>query len=205
MVNTDQFERKVSLALHLRDDFSKEWGLVGSTRAYVAETGISGLEKAGGYQVFSDLTGPIITVRVENRYYFASELIIDLSNLDPRLPVVPLTMQPNYSYPFPSGSSLILGIVLDQNGLALGDVVITVEGTTVTNKSRSDGRFVLYFGQLTEDDITVSAAHRYITVGGNDVLKIIVEHPSYTTGTVTVGRVEEGSAKLLTMPVTLAS
>jgi hypothetical protein len=200
----EQFVTRVSFAVLLQDDFSKEGFLVDRTRVFLREGGREALENPSKYYVFVDLSGTDYTLAVENKYYFAKEVDVAIPGLDPRRPIVAVMMKPNSLYPFPGAATLIRGSITDSAGAPIADASITVVGSTVSNTSEPEGRFVLYFGPLTEDAIVVSGTDRHVNVGASSTLQLRVEHPSYTPKTVTIGTVEEGTTKLLAAPITLS-
>ncbi|HVO84756.1 MAG TPA: carboxypeptidase-like regulatory domain-containing protein [Syntrophobacteria bacterium] len=200
----DEFVTKVSFAVLLQDDFSREGFLVDRTRVFLRESGREAQENPSKYYVFVDLSGTDHTLAIENKYYFEKEVNVSIPGLDPRRPIVAVTMKPKSFYPFPFTATLIRGSITDSAGAPIADAALTVVGSTVSNTSEPEGRFVLYFGPLTEDDIVVSGGQRLVKVGASTTLQIRVEHPSYAAKTVTIGTVEEGAAKLLATPITLS-
>ena len=204
MAVVERFIRTVSFAVRLQDDFSRQALLEGRTKVSIRGSNATAVENPSRYHVFTDLTGTAFTVRVENPYYFDREVSVSIPALDPRNPVVAVTMKPKYRYPFPATGTLIRGVVVGPGGIPVNEAAVNVVGGSITNQSEQDGRFVLYFGPLTEDNIAVTGTHRYVKVGASTTLKIRVTHPSYAPKTVTIGTIEEGTTKLLTTPITLS-
>lgn len=199
----EQFVTKISFAVLLQDDFCKQGFLVDRTRVLLRESGQEATENSSRYYVFVDLSGTNYTLAVENNYYFKKEVSVSIPGLDPRNPIVAVMMKPNFRYPFPAAATLIRGRIADSVGTPIGDAAVSVVGSTVSNASGPEGRFVLYFGPLTEDDIVVSGTHRNVKVGGSTALEVRVQHPSYANKIVAIGTVAEGSTKLLQTPITL--
>lgn len=204
MAVVERFIRTVAFAVRLHDDFFRQGFLSGQTKVFLSGSGVTAVENPSRYHVFTDLIGTAFTVRVENAYYFNQEVSVSIPALDPRNPVVSVTMKPKYLYPFPAGSTLIRGAAVGPGGTPVEGAAISVVGSSVTNKSEQDGRFVLYFGPLTEDNIAVTGTRRYVKIGVSTTLQIRVVHPSYAPKTVTIGTVEEATTKLLTTPITLS-
>jgi hypothetical protein len=200
----EQFVTRIAFSVLLQDDFSKQGFLVDRTRVFLREGGREATENFSKYYVFVDLGGTNYTLAVENKYYFEKEVSVSIPGLDPRNPIVAVMMKPNSLYPFPAAATLIRGSITDSVGTPIGDAAVTVVGSTVSNTSEPEGRFVLYFGPLTEDDIVTSGTHRNVKVGGSTALSVRVQHPSFANKIVTIGSVEEGSTKLLNTPITLA-
>lgn len=204
MAVVEQFIRAVSFAVQLQDDFARKGFLAGKTKVFIKETGATAGENPSRYHVFTDLSGTSFTVRVENQYYFDQEVSVSIPVLDRRNPVVAVTMKPKYLYPFPDASTLVRGVVVGPGTTPVEGATVTVVGSSVANKSEQDGRFVLYFGPLTEDNVVVTGTHRYVKAGAGSTLRIKVEHPLYAPQTVTIGTIDEGTTKLLTTPITLS-
>jgi hypothetical protein len=200
----EQFATRLSFAVLLQDDFCKQGYLVDRPRVFLRETGREATENLSKYQVFVDLSDTDYTLTVENKYYFERQVNVSIPGLDPRNPVVAVMMKPNSLYPFPAAATLIRGSITDAAGTPIENAAVSVAGSSVSNASESDGRFVLYFGPLTEDDIVASGTHRFVKVGGTTALEVRVQHPTYADAIVTIGTVDEGSTKLLTTPITLA-
>ena len=204
MAVVERFIRTVSFAVRLQDDFSRQGFLAGRTKVFLKGSGAMAVENPSRHHVFTDLSGTAFTMRVENQYYFDQELSVNTLALDRRNPVVGVTMKPKYLYPFPAASTLIRGVVIGPGSDPIDGAGVTVVGGSVNNKSEQDGRFVLYFPPLIEDDIEVTDTLRFVKVDGDTSLRIKVEHPSYAPKTVTIDTVEEGMTKLLTTPITLS-
>lgn len=203
MTITEQTLSRVSFAVKLLDDFSGTPYLVDATTVFIKETGTTTLQNPSGYQVFTDVTETQVTIRIENKYYAPEEVDIDISTLDPRNPVTTVTMKPNYLYPFPPSSTLVRGKILNAANNPIEGAEVTVVGDTVMNRSGVDGRFVLYWGPLEEDDISVVNNHRYLKIGGSTTIQSNVRHPSFQSKTITVGTITERELKLLTTPIVL--
>lgn len=193
----------LSFAVALQDDFSKQGFLVGKTRVFLKGKGRDAFKNPSGYYIFLDLTEDSFVVKIENKGYFDKEIEVIVEDLNPKHPVVNTTMIPNYLYPFPTGSTLIRGKVLDNQGIPIPYASIQLVDSNITNHSETDGRFVLYFGPLTEDDIKIGDNHRYVVIREETNFMLKVEHPDYKTKIVEIDKIEEGKTKLLAEPVLL--
>jgi hypothetical protein len=200
---TEQTFLRVSFAVRLEDDFSGLAHLVHTTNVRIKENGRIALENQSRYHVFTGVAEANVTIRVENKYYFQKEESVNIPGLDARNPVVTATMKPNYLYPFPRVSTLVRGVILDSGNHPAEGAQISVAGSAVTNKSGADGRFVLYWGPLEEDDLEVASNHRHLNIGGQTTLQLNVSHPAFQPKIVAIGTVAEGELKLLTAPIIL--
>ncbi|UCF94905.1 MAG: hypothetical protein JSW39_12385 [Desulfobacterales bacterium] len=201
----DTRQSALSFALSLVDDFTGKAGLLGQTTVTAAEADQAGRLNPSGYYVFMGLTGSNFTVQIRNTCYLDHDLSVDISALDPRLPLATTVVHPRYLYPFPAGSTLIMGRVTDSLQQPLAGVDATVQGSTVTNQSDPGGRFVLYFTGLSEDDVQIQDSRRLILVNDSTTLQLEVQRSGYQSSTVTIGPVEEGSTKLVRDPIVMVS
>ncbi len=200
---TEQTLLQASFAVWLQDDLSGQASLVDTTQITIKENGRWALRNPSGYYVFTQMPETTVTVRVETKYYVLREVSVNIPALNARNPVVAVTMKPNSLYPFPTGTTLVRGIVVDAGAHPLSGATVSVAGSAVTNTSEADGRFVLYWGPLLEDDISMVSNQRLLSVGGTTVIQLNVSHPPYLPETVTLGTLVEGDLKLMTTPVVL--
>jgi hypothetical protein len=203
MTITEQTLTRVSFAVRLEDDFSGRGHLVHGTKVHIEENGRMAFENPSMYQVFTGVLETNVTIQVENKYYFPKRVSVDIPGLDARNPVVKVTMKPNCLYPFPAGSTLVRGVILDAGSHGAEGAQVSVAGSTVTNESGGDGRFVLYWRPLEEDDVAVVNNHRHLKIGGGTTIQLNVSHAAFAPKTVIIGTVVEGELKLLTAPIIL--
>ena len=201
----DIFSQRISFAAHLIDDFTGQSGLMGATTVSVEEQDRKALRNPSGYYVFSGIQGNNVTMLVKNMNYLIQEVPVTISTLNPRLPVVSVVMRPRYLYPFPSGTTMITGRVFD-SGLQtpLANVAVKVVGATVNNKTDEEGRFVLYFTALTEDNIKITSGKRLISINTSTTIQLYLTRTSYVSKYVSIGWVEEGRTKLIKDPILLS-
>jgi hypothetical protein len=199
----DTRQTALSFALSLVDHFTGSPGLLGDTTVTVVEANQAGELNPSGYYVFMDLSGPGFTVQIRNVYYLAQDLTVDIGTLDSRLPLVTAVLHPRYLYPFPAGSTLITGRVVDDSQQPLAGADVTVVNSAVANRSDPDGRFVLYFTGLTEDDVQVQNGRRLIEVNGSTTLQLQVQRSGYEIHSVTIDSLEEASTTVIREPVAM--
>jgi hypothetical protein len=129
------------------------------------------------YYLFLDLPDDAYTVQVGSDYYFDEDLNpTNLSELDPKNPLVNITLNPKPSYPFPPGATLIRGKVYDSAGEAVSGAKVRVRGKDVENKTTKEGEFVLYFRPLTEDEIIRVDSKKFVKGNGDKTLHLEVEY-----------------------------
>ena len=203
MTITERALSRVSLAVRLLDDFSGRPSLVGATRVFIIGSGRTAVQKSGGYYVFMDLANTNVTIRIENPHYFPAEAAIDIAALDPRNPVVVRTMKPGDLYPFPTGTTLVRGVIRNPADHPVQGAHVSVTGAVVASESGDDGRFVLAWGPLDEDDISVVNHRRLVKVGNSTTINLGVTHPSFQPAAVSIGTVVEAELKILVSPIVM--
>jgi hypothetical protein len=203
LVLAQTINRKVSFAVSLTDDFTG-LSVKEQMRVFTVENNRDAIRNASGYYVFTDLPDNTYTVRIENTHYGAQEVAVIISELDHSSPLVTVTLKPCYLYPFGQGSTLVRGRVVDVNGNPVPGALIEIAGKDIKNSSESDGRFVLYFGPLTTDDISEVNNHKYVISGNGLDFQLKVTHPDYRDYTRSIGKIEEGVSGLLATPITLS-
>ena len=203
MTVTEWSITRVSFAVRLIDDFTTQPSLIGSTEVFITGTGEIATSKPTDYHLFTNLTATNVTVRIENKHYAPKEVAVNIPALEARNPVTVQTLKPSVLYPFPPGSTLVRGIVVDAAQRPIQGAHVSVTGAALANDSGEDGRFVLYWRPLDEDDISVVNHRRLVKVGNSTTIDLSVSHPSFQTTNVTIGIVVEAELKLLSTPIVM--
>jgi hypothetical protein len=112
-------------------------------------------------------------------------------------------MKPNVLYPFQSGTTLVRGIVVDNAQHPIAGAHVSVIGDAISNDSGADGRFVLYWGPLDEDQISIVDHRRLVKAGNSTTIVLHVTHPSFQPTDVTIGIVVEAELKLLATAIVM--
>jgi hypothetical protein len=171
----------LSLAVSLHDDFASNRQPIGRIKVSLQEQARQAIQNLSGYYFFMDVEDDTHTVQVASDYYFDYEEEVILSNLDPKNPVVDITLRPLPYYPFPPGTTLIKGVVKNSGGEAISDATVRVLSPALETQTTEKGEFVLYFTGLTEDDIIKVNGKRYVKGNGDQTLTLEVTHPDYTS------------------------
>jgi hypothetical protein len=183
----EQLSTRLSLAVSVVDDYT---GRQPSGDIEIALGGKKALVNPGGHHLFLDVAGGEYTLNVQNEYYFGQEHDITIPRSGE--PVIELTLKPTPAYPFPRGATLIRGIVRDNHGEPVPEAKVEVIGKEIENKTTENGEFVLYFKNLTEDDIIKIGGKRYVRRNNSRRLMIKASHPAYKNKTNNT-EVEEGT------------
>lgn len=164
MIKLEFLERhttKLAFAILLVDDFSNREP-IGRVEVSLNGRNEKPVKNLSSYYIFLDLPDDTYTVQVRSDYYFDEDSEpITLAELDPKNPVINITLKPNPSYPFPPGATLIRGTVYS-GGEAVSGAKVRVKEKGVENETTEKGEFVLYFRPLTEDEIIIDNGKRFI-------------------------------------------
>ena len=148
----DVVTSNLTFAVLLTDEYTQE-GSAGGVQVKVKEVGAKATKNLSGYFLFTDLVPGIYTIRVESDYYFPAEKLVDTSILDAKNPVVQIVPKPNPRYPFPSGATLLRGVVT--NAAAVNGADVSVIGKTITTVTDERGEFVLHFRGVKTEAMTI--------------------------------------------------
>ena len=178
MIKMDFLERyttRLSFAVVLLDDYSRGKP-IGRVDVSLKKRKQKPIKNLSSYYLFLDLPDGTYTVQVRSDYYFDEDSgAINPVELDPKNPVVNITLKPNPSYPFPPGATLIRGKVCDSAGKAVSGAKVKAKGWDVENKTTEKGEFVLYFGPLTDEEIIREGGKRFVKGNGGKTLYLKAE------------------------------
>ncbi|PKM81998.1 MAG: hypothetical protein CVU89_06570 [Firmicutes bacterium HGW-Firmicutes-14] len=117
---------RVSFAVRLTDDYTSGRP-AGCPKVYLQDRDVRVVKNLSGYYVFSDLAPGIYTLGVKSEYYLDEEAEVNTGDLDPKSPVVNISIRPGNAYPFPAGATLVRAVVLDSSGQPARGAGITAE------------------------------------------------------------------------------
>jgi len=182
----EQHSTRLSLAVSVVDDYTDRQ-VAGDVELALAEK--RALVNPSGYYLFLDVADGNYTLKVQADYYFSQEQDVTLPLSGE--PVIELTLKPTPAYPFPRGATLIRGIIRDTDGKPVSGATAEVIGKEIENKTTEEGEFVLYFKNLTEDDIIKIGRKRYVRRNNSRRLMAKASHPDYRSK-IKRTEVEEG-------------
>jgi len=182
----EQHSTRLSLAVSVVDDYTDRH-LTGDVELALAEK--RALVNPSGYYLFLDVADGNYILKVQADYYFSQEQDVTLPLSGE--PVIELTLKLTPAYPFPRGATLIRGIVRDTDGKPVSEATVEVVGKGIENKTTEEGEFVLYFKNLTEEDIIKIGGKRYVRRNGRRRLMVRASHPDYRSKMEST-EVEEG-------------
>jgi hypothetical protein len=167
---------KLSFAVSLLDDYSKEKP-IGQVNVSLKDRTEKPIKNPSSYYLFLELPDDTYTVQVRSDYYFDMDSeTINPAELDPKNPIVNITLKPNPSYPFPPGATLIRGMVYDTAGEAVSGAQVRIQGRDIENKTTEKGEFVLHLKSLTEDEIIKEGGKRFVKGNGDKIIHLEIEY-----------------------------
>lgn len=139
---------KLSIAVCLVDDFRPDGEVLGKVRVIIPELKLGAIKNPSGYYIFINIPDGSYTLQIKPEYYIDKEIP------DVRLPSsdnpTEVKLIPSTLYPFPSGTTLLRGVVKDTGCNPVSDAEIVVASVESTRTSER-GEFVIYFPVSRED------------------------------------------------------
>lgn len=182
MVLLEKITTHLSLAVLPKDAFAPAEGIKGDLSMTVNEYGKKPLRHKLGYFLFMDLPEETYTITARGEYYF-SITVTDITVTDPLRPIVEFEMEPNASYPFPEGATLLKGTVTTDSGAPIPGATIGIMDSPRSMITDERGRFVFYFKDVAGDEESGS---------------INIAKTGYMAQTATY-RIEEGTTKVVSI------
>ncbi len=180
---------------------------LGEVKVHLEDKEVRVIKNSSGYFVLVNLPDGPYRVYVEAEYYFSKDFMLQLP--PPAVPVAPVdevelqvyqgvllalvTLHPKPTYPFLAGSSLIRGMVFDADENPVSGALVRVIGKPVQNLTTNNGEFVLYFQNLSEEDIILIDGKKFILGNGDENIRIEADHPVFGTSPTIITRLEEGT------------
>ena len=170
---------KLSFAVYLIDDYSGD-APIGRIDVRLKGRDEKPIKNPSSYYTFLDLPDDTYTVQVRSGYYYDVDSgDINPAELDPKSPVVDITLKPMPSYPFPPGATLIRGMAREE-GNALSGARVKIRDKDVEGETTEEGEFVLYFGDLTNDEIIKENGERFVKGDNDKIIHLEVEYGGKT-------------------------
>jgi hypothetical protein len=154
MKTVETRKTKLSLAVLAKDAFVPAEALKGGVSLQVNGRYGPVFQNRMGYWLFLDLPEGAYNVKAAGDYY-SVKLLNAVGGLNPLRPVLEINLEPNASYPFPNGTTLLRGTVKNAESAVLTDVKITVDGEDRQVFTDGQGAFALYFKNVSGNQATV--------------------------------------------------
>jgi hypothetical protein len=146
--------KKPLFAIQLKDEFTPPKPIIGKPKVNLIGNKEKAVKNNSGLYCFGGSASGTHSIAVQARYYCGRIVEVDTLTLDPKLPVVDVSMAPNLNYPFPKKTTLVRGMVRtkgDNDSIVLGArVVVSKSDKEFFTDER--GRFIFYFNEEKEDE-----------------------------------------------------
>lgn len=179
IVASENLKTNLSIAIFLIDDYSKKRPL-GRVRVSIKDKTYNATKNPSGYYIFLSLPPNKYTIQVSSDFYFYHNTQkIDVIHPDPaetkedfiKRAQKEIVLKPNPTYPFPDKTTLIRGIVQDQNEKPVQDAILKITEKNFETKTNENGEYVIYFKSLEEKKIHVEITHSS-GLSGNEELEV---------------------------------
>jgi hypothetical protein len=196
-----RFAKGLGLIVDVKDHFTGSKP-VGDIQIVLEDHTVKTVKNLSGYYLFFKVPVGTFHIRFESEYYFTFEENVTIPAPVPGTehPVKTVTIQPKPCYPFPSGTTLIRGMVTDAQGNFLAGAYIV--GAQVPAVTTSRGEFACYYKGLTEDDVVLKNGKRFL----KGIDGMVSLHGTYNalSGGVDLTDVAVGEVRVLDTPIVLA-
>ena len=195
----DVLTSKLSTAVSLTDKFSGKQP-IGKVVLTLKDEPNKPLKNPSGFYLFFNLANQLHIIQVRSDYYFDVDFPVTLTDVAPdsqlndKLTQIlqNISLDPNASYPFPNGTTLIRGSVLTQQGQPIPNAKVAVVEKNMNAHTTENGEYVFYFANLAIGDIDDNG---YVKSNSNSTLLTVRAEVNGVTQEVTVFDLKEGTSK----------
>lgn len=155
----EQLKTTLAAVITLKDGLTPDENVIGDVFLEAA-TRLTPVKHGASRFVLVNATG-ICPVTYGGHFYRTGSSNIDLSSLDLQSPLVNIHLIPKANYPFPEGTTLLRGKVVDTvRNKPIAGAAITVQGRSENTVSEDDGSYCIRFDGITSDlSITVNTVN----------------------------------------------
>lgn len=150
---------KLTFAVQPKDAFSPKKKVMGKCKVKIVGINQEPIVNRSGFHCFTNLPSGGYEIEISNRYYLNKKINVETDDLIPKAPAVDVSLEPNLIYPFPKGTTLLRGRVVDEDELDIPDAEVKIKNTDKVYITDQTGRFIFYFNELEEgeEEVTVDA------------------------------------------------
>lgn len=188
-IEAEQWTASLSLVVNPVDGFTGDGPVRGSV-VRLESADADPVTTRSGYRVFLDLPAGSVTVVVDGGDRYLDERrenvdVIDLSDpnteVDPTdvatLPVETIELHPAPAYQFPSGATVLRGVVRDASENPVSGATVAIRDIDRAVETDETGEFVLFVDVQSNDDVTVEEDGAVMV--DENVPMVDVNHPIY--------------------------
>lgn len=143
---------RLTFAVLLRDGFAPRNGLTGGCQISLAGGEAAPVMNRSGHYCFVDLPEGDYTVVTSTKYYLDQEVAVATAVLDPKSPAIVIDLEPSLAYPFPPGTTLLKGRIVDLAGGGVSGAQVEIQSLGRRLVSDQHGMFLFYFKGLDQDE-----------------------------------------------------
>lgn len=187
----------LSLAVRLVDPFTGETAVDGP-RVTLEGRSANPVRNPSGYFVFLDIEPGTVTVLVDGGSKFLDERVTGVTTVDitdpattvdpadpTTFPVETVELTPSPAYPFPSGTTLIRGRVLDPASEPIPEATVEIRNHGAGTRTDGNGEYVVVIDPVSAANVTTVDDRRVFEV--NDAApELGVNDPNGGTKTITL-------------------
>lgn len=171
---------KLTFAILLKDAFASGRKLFGRSSTALQNNAKQPIINRSGIYCYTDLPVGKYSVATDTGFYRDRTIDIETAELDTKFPAVDVSLEPDLNYPFPSGTTLLKGVVKSEGGAIVAEALVEIKDMNKEFVTNEMGRFVFYFKGLeeAEEKVTLDVSH--------DGFKNKKEHVNVIQGETTV-------------------
>jgi hypothetical protein len=189
------------MAVFLVDDYTGNQP-IGGVKVFLEGQDLKSVKNPSGYYLFLDLPGTEYRVRVISDHYFAETIPVILADLATGQPVVDIKLKPKPSYPFPSGATLIRGMVYYPGDEPVNGALVEIKDKVFNNRTTKKGEFVLYFIYLDDDSsITNDDEKRKFILGNTDQVVTLLVSKNGKQKECKLESLKDGKTRVIIEPI----
>lgn len=144
-------KRKLLFAVQPKDAFSPKTKVVGNCDVKINDGDITFIKNRSGFYCVTNKPAGEYSITISNKFYCKQTVVINTNDLDANLPAFDMELEPNLTYAFPKGTTLIRGRVSDSEGVDITGAVVTLDDNNKEFVTDNMGRFTFYFKQVEDD------------------------------------------------------
>ncbi len=151
MVYLERVKTRLTFAVLLKDELYPDKKAIGDL--FLKAPGIRKpiIRNSTGYYLFMDLPQGKYTLTAGGKFYKQEDFLVDTESVNPKQPCVDLFLKPKANYPFPEGTTILKGRIVDMENKPVHNASIKIKAMDTGTTSEADGNFFMIFKDINED------------------------------------------------------